>query len=174
MTEGDVTATVLEARARVEAAAAKNICAAFAATVNRLEGRVALRGPQPGGWREVSWDDYAAGACRVAAALQSLGLRRGERVALMLRNRPEFHLADMGVLLAGGTPVSIYNSSPPDQIGALFAHSQSVVAVVEEVFLDRLQAVRDELPRLRHVVVVGDATAAGTVVPWTSLLDAVP
>ena len=169
-----MTVTVLEARARVEAAAAKTICAAFAGTVERLGSAIALRGRCPDGWNELSWDGYADGACRVAAALQALGLQRGERVALMLRNRPEFHLADMGIMLAGGTPVSIYNSSPPDRVSALLGHSQAVMAIVEDVFIDRLQAVRDQLPALRNVVVVGDADPAGKALAWDFLLDSAP
>jgi long-chain acyl-CoA synthetase len=121
----------------------------------------------------MSWEAYADGACRVAAALEGLGLQRGERVALMLRNRPEFHLADMGTMLAGGTPLSIYNSSPPVRVSALLGHSQAVIAVVEDRFLERLQAVRDQLPALRHVVVVGNAAeTAHKVVLWDTLLGA--
>jgi long-chain acyl-CoA synthetase len=171
-----VTEAILAARARLEAAAAKNVCSAFAATVGRIGPAVALRGRETGGqWSEMSWDAYAHGACRVASALDALGLRRGERVALMMRSRPEFHLVDMGTMLAGGTPLSIYNSSPPVRVSALLGHSQAVIAVVEDRFLERLEAVRDQLPALRHVVVVGDtADPAGKVVPWSTLLDASP
>ena len=165
--------SVLEMRARLEDAAARNLCSAFAATVSRLGGEVALRAREgPGRWRDWSWDYYADVACRVAGALDGLGLQRGERVALMLRNRPEFHGADMGTMLAGGTTLSIYNSSPPSRVAALLGHSNAVIAIVEDVFLDRIQAVRDQLPALRHVVVVGDTGPADNVVPWNTLLDA--
>jgi len=83
----------------------KSVPQAFAATVAARPEAVALRagtGPQTA---PLTWADYADRACRVAASLSALGLRPGDRVALMLRNRPEFHVADMGVLLAGGTPV---------------------------------------------------------------------
>ena len=107
-TENDVATSVLEMRARLEDAAASNLCSAFAATVSRLGGEVALRGREGPGSAGASWtwDSYADVACRVAGALDELGLRRGERVALMLRNRPEFHAADMGTMLAGGTTLS--------------------------------------------------------------------
>ena len=95
----------------------------------------------------------------------------------MLRNRPEFHVADMGVLLAGATPVSIYNSSSPDQIQYLASHCDAVVAVVEDVdFLERFLKVRGELPALRQVVVVDDpdGLAPDDVVRFDSLLDVDP
>jgi long-chain acyl-CoA synthetase len=61
------------------------------------------------------------------------------------------------VLLAGGTPLSIYNSSAPEQIHQLAAHSRARIAVVDDIgFLERLLKVRDELPELRAVVVADD------------------
>ncbi|MDT7669451.1 MAG: long-chain acyl-CoA synthetase [Pseudonocardiales bacterium] len=50
----------------------------------------------------------------------------------MMRNRPEFHLLDMGVLLAGGTPFSIYNSSPAAQVRYLLGHAGAQIVVVED------------------------------------------
>src|SRR5947207_5724079 len=93
----------------------------------------------------------------MAGGLARLGVERGERVVLMLRNRPEFHVIDMAVLLTGATPISIYNSSSPDQIQYLAAHCDAVVAIVEDVdFLERFLKVRPELSGLRNVVVLDD------------------
>src|SRR5437868_5546776 len=95
----------------------------------------------------------------------------------MLRNRPEFHVTDMAVLLAGATPISIYNSSSPDQIQYLTSHSDAVVAIVEDVdFLERFLKVRPELPALRTVVVLDDpdGLAPEDVVRFDSLLEADP
>jgi long-chain acyl-CoA synthetase len=79
----------------------------------------------------------------------------------MLRNRLEFHVADLGALLLGATPISIYNSSSPDQISYLVGHCGAVVAVTEDGdFAERMLAA--DTPSLRAVVVVGDAPA-GTV-----------
>ena len=65
----------------------------------------------------------------------------------MLRNRPEFHVADMATVLLGATPVSIYNSSAPEQVQYLVGHSEATVAIVEDIgFLERFLKVRSELP----------------------------
>ena len=104
-----------------------------------------------------TWARVGDESARLARAFGRLGLARGDRALLFLRNRPEFHLADLGVLLAGGTPLSIYNSSAPEQVGYLAAHSRARIAVVDDIgFLERLLKVRDELPDLRAVVVVDD------------------
>ena len=107
----------------------------------------------------------------MAAGLSALGLRRGERVALMLRNRPEFHIADMGVLLAGGTPVSIYNSSPPDRIAYVLDHAGARLAVVEDAFAVRFDAARQLMSGLDKVVRVG---VPGGDVAFTDLMSAAP
>ena len=71
----------------------------------------------------------------------------GDRVVLMMRNIPEFHWLDLAVLFLGATPVSIYNSSSPDQVAYLAGHCGAKVAIVEnEGFLTKFLEVRDELP----------------------------
>jgi long-chain acyl-CoA synthetase len=113
---------------------------------------VALRTLDGVAW---TWRDYADRAARFAGGLRSLGVQRGDRVVIMLRNRLEFHVADLGALLVGATPISIYNSSSPDQISYLVSHCEGVVAVTEEGdFAERLLAA--DTPTLRAVVVVGE------------------
>ena len=129
----------------------------FRDTVRDHPDRVALRWKDGDGWGEWTWRDYGDRACRVAAALRDLGVVQGERVVLMMRNRPEFHVADIGVLLLGATPVSIYNSSAPEQVQYLASHCGAVTAIVEDVdFLERILKVRDELPALEHVAIIED------------------
>jgi long-chain acyl-CoA synthetase len=116
-------------------------------------GAVAFRELDGRTW---TWRDYADAAARFAGGLQRLGVGRGDRIVLMLRNRLEFHVADLGALLVGATPISIYNSSSPEQITYLVGHCSAVFAVTEEgEFLDRFLAA--DTPTLRTVVVVGEA-----------------
>ena len=148
----------------------KTFASAFAERVAATPGAVAVRaGPAKDAacW---TWARYADEACRLAEAFQSLGLRRGERVALMLRNRPEFHVVDMAVVLAGGTPVSIYNSSPPERIAYVVDHAGARFAVVEDVFVDRFAAARHHGGEAPTVVSVGD----GGDHLLTELLSAAP
>jgi long-chain acyl-CoA synthetase len=113
-----------------------------------------------------TWKDYAERAARFAGGLRALGVEKGDRVVLMLRNRLEFHVADLGALLIGATPISIYNSSSPDQIGYLVSHCDAVVGITEEgEFADRMLAA--DTPSLRAIVVAGNDPAgevpAGTL-----------
>jgi long-chain acyl-CoA synthetase len=149
----------------------------FLDTVRRIPGQVALRWKDGDDWGELTFADYAERAARVAAGLGALGVEPGTRVVLMMRNRPEFHIADMAVLLCGATPISIYNSSAPEQVQYLVHHCEAQVAIVEDLdYLDRVLKVRDELPALREVVVIDDpeARAPADVHRWESLLGSDP
>ena len=53
---------------------------------------------------------------RFALGLRELGLKRGDVFALMLTNRPEFHIADAAAMSLGATPFSLYQTLTPDQI----------------------------------------------------------
>jgi long-chain acyl-CoA synthetase len=138
--------------------ALRNVIDGLLAHVHRHPDAVAFRTLEGDTW---TWRDYADRAARFAGGLARLGVQRGDRVVLMLKNRLEFYPADMGTLLLGATPISIYNSSSPDQISYLVNHCDAVVAVTEGgEFVERMLAA--DTPKLRAVVVAGD-TPPGTV-----------
>src|SRR3954447_16543177 len=123
--------------------------------LDRHPDTVALRSLEGEAW---TWREYADRAARFAGGLKALGVGRGDRVVMMLRNRLEFHVADLGALLLGATPISIYNSSSPDQISYLVSHCEAVVAITEGGdFAERVLAA--DAPALHHVIVVGGVPA---------------
>jgi long-chain acyl-CoA synthetase len=152
---------VLAERAELEReVAGRTLCSEFLRTVAARGPAPALRAPD----RDLvwTWDDYAAAVARVAGGLRRLGLRPGEPVAVLSRNRPEFHAIDIGTLFAGGVPFSLYNSATGDQLAYVLGHSRAAVVVAEDAaFADRVRAVADRLPDLRHVIVIEDASWAG-------------
>ncbi len=107
----------------------------FVETVRGRPDAVALRWKDGDAWRHWTWTDYAERATRLAASLRELGVARGDRVVLMMRNRPEFHVADMAALLLGATPISIYNSSAAEQVQYLVGHCEASVAILEDAGL---------------------------------------
>jgi long-chain acyl-CoA synthetase len=155
----------------------QTVTSRFLETVRARPDGVALRWIDGDTWGEWTFADYAERACRLATGLADLGLEPGERVVLMMRNRPEFHVADMAVMLAGGTPISIYNSSAPEQVQYLAGHCHAKIALVEDVgFLERILKVRSELPDLAEVAVIEDpdGLAPGDVRAWDALLNSDP
>ncbi|MGQ0624036.1 MAG: AMP-dependent synthetase/ligase [Sporichthyaceae bacterium] len=122
----------------VPALAATTMCEAFQITAARHPDDVALRTPDDS--VSITWAGYAEYVQRLAAGLAALGVGRGDTVALMLRNRPEFNLVDTAAMHLGAVPFSIYNSSAPDQISYLFSNAANRIVVCEEAFLATVRA----------------------------------
>ena len=124
----------------------------------------------------ISWTDFGNAAQRWSAFLISEGVAEQEHVGIWAANRPEWHIADIGILSARCRPVPVYLTLSADQAGYVLGHSESQVVVVENAGLrDRVLAVRDSLPALRRVVVMEGQDVAsddGFVVSWQAALDA--
>ena len=142
--------------AQIDAAVAgATVATAFRDTVRAHPDRVALRSYDGDTPTDLTYAEYAERACRLAASLGAHGVGRGDRVVLMMGNRPEFHIADVAVLLCGATPISIYSSSAPDQIAYLVSHSKARFAIVEhEHYLTEMLSVHAELPTLEQITVI--------------------
>jgi long-subunit acyl-CoA synthetase (AMP-forming) len=111
---------------------------AFRATVERRPNEVALRNST--GEVSLTWTQCADRVRRLAEGLAGLGVRPGDTVALLLRNRPEFNLLDTAALHLGAVPWSIYLTSAPEQIRFLLAGAGSRVVVCETDLVDTLRA----------------------------------
>jgi long-chain acyl-CoA synthetase len=172
--QGEVVARITSEEL-AELVRGRTVPAAFVDTVRSRPNAVALRWKDGDAWREWTWSDYAERSARLAASLQSIGVGRGDRVVMMMCNRPEFHVADLAVLLLGATPISIYNSSAPDQIEYLAGHCDASVAILEgQAFLTRFQEARPALDNLRHVITVEDTGGKDGVLAWEDLLAVAP
>jgi long-chain acyl-CoA synthetase len=144
----------------------------FIATLDRCADAVALRWKDGDGWGEWTFAEYGDRVARVTSAFRAMGVSPGERIVLMLRNCPEFHVLDMAALMCGATPISIYNSSSAEQVAYLAGHCRAKLAIVEDAgFLERFTAVRDELGDLKAIGIVRPDGADERAVAFT-LADA--
>ena len=100
-------------------------------------------------------------------------MRRGDTVALMLGNRPEFHIADLAAMTLGAAPFSIYQTFTPAQIAFIVGDAGAKLAIVEEQYLERFREARAELPALEHVS-WWRARAASDTVGWDDVEGADP
>ncbi len=126
-----------------------------------------------GEWASLTLAELADQTARLTTALQDLGVRPGDRVVMMIRNRPEFHAIDLAVLFCGATPVSIYNSSAPDQIQYLINDCGATVAILEDGgFLERFESVREKIPTIKHTVLIetADDAVRDDIVRYTDLV----
>jgi long-chain acyl-CoA synthetase len=106
------------------------LCEAFQESAARRPDAVALRAF--GTDTAITWREYADRVRRIAAGLTELGVGPGDTVALMMANRPEFHLVDTAAIHLGAVPFSIYNTSSAAQVAYVLENSGARVAVVDD------------------------------------------
>jgi long-subunit acyl-CoA synthetase (AMP-forming) len=111
----------------------------------------------------LTWAELLERVDAVAGGLARLGLKRGDTIAIMLSNRPEFHIVDLAAAMLGATPFSIYQTYPPEEIEYLISDAGSRVAIVEEAHLPAMLEVRQRAPSLEHIIVVDGEAPQGTL-----------
>ena len=115
---------------------------------------VALREKEYGIWQRVTWRDYLAHVRRACMGLTALGLRAGDKVAILSENRREWLYAELASMAAGGVGVGVYPTSPSNEVQYVLAHSGATIVVAEDQEqVDKILEVGDRLPDVRHVVV---------------------
>src|SRR5688572_3203073 len=115
------------------------------------------------------WDIQQA-ANRLSNALAALGVKRGERIAIILPQRPETAIAYMAIFQMGAVALPLSHLFGPDALEYRMEHAGASVAIVEPTTIANLWAVRGRLSQLRHVIGVGGAREAG-VHAWEALLE---
>jgi long-chain acyl-CoA synthetase len=133
------------------AVTASTLASAFRMTAEDHPDQVAVRTKDD----EVSltWSELRERVDALAGGLAALGAQRGDRVALMLGNRPEFHIADLAAMTLGATPFSIYQTFSPEQIAFVVADAGACVALVERAYADAFRAAGTDV---EHLLVLED------------------
>ncbi|TDD74827.1 long-chain fatty acid--CoA ligase, partial [Actinomadura darangshiensis] len=152
----------------------QTICSALAATADRHGALAAYSDRVDGEWRTLTWADTRTRALETAAGFAALGLEQGDVVALMMPNRSEHVLADLGAVHAGGVPATVYATLAPDQVAFVARHCSAKYAVLDgKDQLDRWLPVLDRLPDLRRIIVVdADACPPGDrYLTWADFTD---
>ncbi|HSJ17404.1 MAG TPA: AMP-dependent synthetase/ligase [Solirubrobacterales bacterium] len=131
---------------------AQNLVESFEATVDRLGDDVAIRTADDS--VTLTWNEVRDRSRAIAGGLAELGVSKGDTVALLLGNRPEFIPIDLGAVSLGAVPFSIYPTLTPEQIQYVLSDAGATVAVAETALLDGLLKAKEDLPALEHVIVV--------------------
>ncbi|HEX5925498.1 MAG TPA: AMP-binding protein, partial [Baekduia sp.] len=140
---------------------AATIAEAFRLTSSQRADEIAIR--TKGGEVSWTWTELRERVDRLAGGLHALGLRKGDTIALMLGNRPEFHQADLAAMMVGATPFSIYMTYAPNQIEYVVSDAGARIIVTEQQFLANVLEARKSLPDVEHVIVVDGEAPEGTL-----------
>ncbi len=118
----------------------------------RSAGRegVALRYKDGAQWSEISYAQLLRSVRGIARGLIALGIERGDRVAILCNTRPEWTLADAGVMCAGAATAPIYHTNSPEECEYVLVHSDSRLVFCEDADqLAKVAQVKDRCPELR-------------------------
>ncbi len=124
--------------------------------VRQAAGRpnaIALREKEFGIWQTFTWSDYLSRVRAFALGLQALGLDRGDRLAIIGDNRPEWLIAELAAQAIGAVPMGVYQDAVPDEVAYLLARAGAKAVVAEDQEqVDKILEIRDRLPDLSHVI----------------------
>jgi long-chain acyl-CoA synthetase len=154
-------AAVTESGTRELAASAPTIAAAFRITAAGRADEVAIR--TKGDEFSITWGELRDRVDALAGSLAELGLGHGDTLALMLSNRPEFHLCDLAGMMLGAAPFSIYNTYTAEQIQYLVQDADAKMLICEQQYLPQVLEARKDLPNLEHVIVIDGEAPEGTL-----------
>lgn len=107
------------------------ICEKFLETVKKQSTRTAVMFKRAGRWNEIDWIGYRQLVESLAAGLQSNGVRKGDRVAILSNTRLEWAALDLAILGLGAVTVPIYQTSTHDDISFILTDSEAKVLVCE-------------------------------------------
>ena len=121
--------------------------------------------PAGGPWRSLTHREVAQRVLRAGLALRRLGVRRGDRVAILSENRPGWLVADFACLCVGASDVPLYPTLPARQLEYILKDSGAIAIFVSTApQLAKIQELRGELPALQHVIAMDpDARGPGVI-----------
>jgi long-chain acyl-CoA synthetase len=116
--------------------------------------KVELREKAYGIWQQVTWQQYYEHVRALCLGLVHLGLRRGDRLAIISGNRPAWLYAELAAQSAGAIPVGIFTDNLPNQVKFILEHAEArFVFVEDQEQADKVLAVSPELPQLERIIV---------------------
>ncbi|MBA3521129.1 MAG: AMP-binding protein, partial [Gemmatimonadales bacterium] len=112
-----------------------------------------MRAKRNGQWVDLSYRELGQQVRDLSIGLLELGVRPGDRVAILSENRPEWAMADYACLAARCTDVPIYPTLPAKQAEYVLRDSGAVaIFVSNRGHLDKVESLRGRLPALAHVI----------------------
>ncbi len=112
----------------------------------------ALSGKEMGFWKKYSARDYAYYADNISYGLLALGLKRGDKVATISNNRPEWNFMDMGLSQADIIHVPVYPTISIDDYNFILNHCEpSLIIVSDKTLFEKVRPIADKMPSIKGV-----------------------
>lgn len=130
----------------------ETVCHKFLETAAKHSEKIAVKYKRGGRWNELTWQGYREVVESIAAGLQTLGVRKGDRVAIFSNSRFEWAATDLALLGLGAVTVPIYQSSTSEDIAYILENSEAKILICETPAL--LRKLRDILKNAKRVETV--------------------
>ncbi|MFZ5649870.1 MAG: long-chain-fatty-acid--CoA ligase [Bacillota bacterium] len=126
------------------------------------------------GENRFNYRQFNAGANRLAHVLIGLGVKKGDKVALMMQNSDRFCFAFFAVMKAGGVAVPMNYRLAPPEAQYVLDHSESTVMIFDPEYLPLVREVRGGLPGVRHYIQAWGKPEDESVLEWDRIVDGMP
>jgi long-chain acyl-CoA synthetase len=141
--------------AKIDRVEAKTIPELFVNRVKKDPNKIGFVHVDKGKWTPVTYQEYYDHAKLLGMGFASLGLKKGDAVSIWSNNRAEWYFADIGITLAGGMPIGVYQTNTAEQGAYIIEHSNSRVLVAEgQEEVDKILTVWKDLPMLEAVFTI--------------------
>lgn len=138
----------------MEYVAKETLCGILLKTSQKNENRVAIRYRKNGRWQDMLFKQFRRTVFSCSCGLKALGCVKGNHVAILSANRPEWFFADLGIMSLGAVSVPLYSTLKQDQVRYILGQSESRYVFVENrEQLGKIIHVFDELPLLEKIIV---------------------
>ena len=140
----------------------------FEAAVQQYNDKPALaHKPRGGAYEDISYTELDASVAAFSKGLNALGVEKNDRVAILSENRPEWAITDFGSLKVGAVTVPMFSTLTAAQVGYILKDSGAkIICVSTEKQLEKVGAIRDEVPTLEQVIIfdaIEDETPEGVI-----------
>jgi len=145
----------------------------FFGSMDRFAARpVVMRIKRDGAWTDLSFTGLLAQVHQFSVGLLELGVRPGDKVAILSENRPEWAVTDYACLAARCADVPVYPTLPARQIEYILRDSGAVaICCSSAAQLGKILEIRGDLPTLKHIIVFDAEAATGGALPFPAVLD---
>lgn len=141
---------------------ASTVCHKFLETSTKYASRLAVMYKRGGRWNELDWSSYRTLVESIAAGLQTLGVRKGDRVAILSNTRLEWAATDLAILGLGAITVPIYQNSTDEDLSFILQNSKSKILICESPSQFRkLTSVLEPLQLIEKVICFEDEKKDG-------------
>lgn len=116
---------------------------------------VAYRDGKQGKWIDISWNEMSRMVHQLGWYLLSLGVKKGDRVALFSQNRPEWWIADLAILSVGGVNVPIYATNSAEESRYILSNSGATICIAgTKDHMEKIQEAKKKVPGFKTTIVI--------------------